>query len=232
MHEKKVAVVTGVAPGLGEEVVKRLIEEGYLVAGIARSSRMHETFSAQDNYQHFQCDLANAFQVSDTIFKIESACGPIDVLITNAHQLMIKPFAETSPADLESVWKNTCFSAMTVAHQVVPKMADRGSGTVIFTGATAALRGGAKFSAFASAKFALRGFAQALAREFSKSGVHVVHAVLDGLIWEEQTRERFNPPQDSCLQPEAIAVSYIALINQDKSAWTQELDLRPFSESF
>jgi len=111
-------------------------------------------------------------------------------------------------------------------------MAARGKGTIIFTGATAGIRGGAKFSAFASAKFALRGLAQALAREFGPVGVHVAHLVLDGLIDEVQTERRFGTSSSARMSPQAIAQACLDLSAQHPSAWTHEMDLRPFSERF
>jgi NAD(P)-dependent dehydrogenase (short-subunit alcohol dehydrogenase family) len=118
------------------------------------------------------------------------------------------------------------------ARAVLPHMIARGSGAIIFTGATAGLRGGANFSAFASAKFALRGFAQSLAREFAPRGIHVAHVVLDGLIDEVQTDRRFGTSQPGRMEPQAIAQAYLDLARQDVSAWTHEMDLRPFSERF
>ena len=115
---------------------------------------------------------------------------------------------------------------------VIPHMAERGRGTIVLTGATAGLRGGANFSAFASAKFALRGLAQSLAREFGPQGIHVAHVVLDGLIDEVQTEQRFGTSAACRMSPAAIAQAYLGLVRQDRCAWTHELDLRPFSESF
>jgi NAD(P)-dependent dehydrogenase (short-subunit alcohol dehydrogenase family) len=111
-------------------------------------------------------------------------------------------------------------------------MAARKSGTVIFTGATAGVRGGANFSAFASAKFALRGLAQALAREFGSKGIHVAHVVIDGLIDTAETDRRFGPAQGGRMDAAALAQAYFALAQQSPSAWTQEMDLRPFAEKF
>ena len=121
---------------------------------------------------------------------------------------------------------------MLVCREVMPGMVARGSGTIIFTGATASVKGGAGFSAFASAKFALRGFAQALAREFGPKGVHVAHVVVDGLIEEQQTVARFGESTAARLDASAIAEAYLYLARQYRSAWSHEIDLRPFSERF
>jgi len=111
-------------------------------------------------------------------------------------------------------------------------MVARKTGTIILTGATAGRRGGAKFAAFASAKFALRGLAQSLSREFGPQGVHVAHVVLDGLIDEAQTEQRLGPSKPTRMEPDAVARAYLNLATQHPSAWTHELDLRPFSERF
>ncbi len=234
---RPVALVIGVAAGLGTSICTTLARAGYQVVGIARSNRVETDLSRNIEadggfYKHVICDVGEADQVAQNIDEIEAALGPIDVAVCNAHQLLIKPFDQTGPAEFESVWRNSCFGAMSVAHAVIPHMVSRGKGTIIFTGATAALRGGARFSAFASAKFALRGLAQSLAREYGSSGVHVVHCLLDGLIWEPQTVARFNPDRESCMEPEAIAKAYLDLIQQDKSVWSHEIDFRPFGEKF
>ncbi len=239
---EKLAIVTGVGPGLGAALCRRLHRAGYRVAGLARSEAFGRELEAELGttppgegsaaFRHFCCDLAEPTAVRETIGDIENLWGPPSVLIHNASQILIKPFVEITAKEFESVWRVTCLGGMTAAKAVVPSMKDNGGGTILFTGATAALRGGAKFAAFASAKFALRGLAQALAREHGADGIHVAHVVVDGLIWSEQTVERFNPAREACLEPDAIAESYLQLIQQDRSAWSQELDLRPFSEKF
>jgi NADP-dependent 3-hydroxy acid dehydrogenase YdfG len=111
-------------------------------------------------------------------------------------------------------------------------MLQQGSGTMIFTGATASVKAGAEFAAFGASKFALRGFAQSLARELGPRGIHVAHVVIDGIIWSPRTRSIHGVAEQECLQPDAIARIYIHLIEQERSAWTQELDIRPNTESF
>ena len=239
---EKIAIVTGVGPGLGASLCRRLHHAGYRVAGLARSEAFGRelevelgnvsTQAGTAGFKHFCCDLAEPTAVRETIGDVEALWGAPSVLIHNASQILIKPFVDISTKEFESVWRVTCLGGMTAAKAVIPGMQRNGGGTVLFTGATAALRGGAKFAAFASAKFALRGLAQSLAREHGADGIHVAHVVIDGLIWSEQTVERFNPAREACLEPDAIAESYYQLIEQDRSAWSQEIDLRPFSEKF
>lgn len=232
-----VALVTGVAAGLGEALCIQLHHAGFKVAGLARSDRVKSALeqgigASGGTYRHVLGDVADAEAVTAAVTDIEEELGPIEVLVHNAHQLLIKPFHETAPAEFEAVWRTACLGAIITAQAVVPKMVARERGTIIFTGATAAIRGSGRFSAFASAKFALRGLAQSLAREYGTSGLHVVHTIIDGLIWEPQTRERFDPDQEACIDPHAIARTYLQLIDQDRSAWSQELDLRPSGEAF
>ena len=126
----------------------------------------------------------------------------------------------------------TCFGAMIVAQAMLPYLLKAPGGTIVFTGATAAVKGGPRFTSLASAKFALRGLAQSLARELAPRGVHVVHVVIDGLVWSPQTRERFYTEREKCLEPDAIARTYLDLVSQHPSAWTHEIDLRPLTEKF
>jgi NAD(P)-dependent dehydrogenase (short-subunit alcohol dehydrogenase family) len=163
---------------------------------------------------------------------LQADADRIAVAVHNAQSLLIKPFAEISPGEFEQVWRTGCFGAMVVARTVLPAMAAQGRGVLIFTGATASLRGGANFTAFASTKFALRGLAQALAREYCTSGIHVAHVVLDGLVEGAQTDRRFGPATGARFKPDDVAQIYLQLASQPPSAWTQEIDLRPSAERF
>lgn len=233
-RSRSVALITGVAEGLGASIARTLGEAGYDVIGLARSERVKAHLSeliaeVGGAYTHIACDVTDAARLSAQLAPMTQS---VEVAVHNAHHLLIKPFEEITSDDFERVWRVACLGAMAVSQIVLPHMAARGSGTIIFTGATASRRGAAKFSAFASAKFALRGLAQSLAREYGPKGVHVAHVIIDGLIWEPQTVQRFSARQSACLEPEAIAAAYLAIIKQHRSAWTHELDLRPFSERF
>ena len=235
--ERKTAIITGIAPGLGEALAIKLADAGYYVSGIARSGNAAKniTSAVQANggiYRHVSCDVTDGPALTATIRATEETTGPAAILIHNAHRLMVKPFLETEAGAFEEVWRTVCLGAVNAAKAVLPSMLEQGSGVIILTGATASIRAGAKFSAFASAKFALRALAQSLAREFGPRGIHVAHTVLDGLIWAPQTRERFDPAQENCMAPDAITDAYLPLINQPSSAWTHELDLRPHKEGF
>jgi NAD(P)-dependent dehydrogenase (short-subunit alcohol dehydrogenase family) len=227
-------LITGIAEGFGAEIATAFARAGHDVLGLSRSDRAsaHIRQSVEQHggiYDHLACDLTQASEVG---VALEPHAERIDVLVHNAHKLLTKPFGQTTAVEFEQVWRVACLGAMLSAQAVIPHMAARGKGTVILTGATAGIRGGAKFSAFASAKFALRGLAQSLAREFGPVGVHVTHLVLDGLIDEVQTEQRFGPSSSARMSPQAIAQACLALSAQHPSAWTHEMDLRPFSERF
>jgi NAD(P)-dependent dehydrogenase (short-subunit alcohol dehydrogenase family) len=232
--DKPTLLLTGAAEGLGVELAETFARAGHDVVGLSRTHRSsehlaHRVARAGGKYVHLACDLTQPADVA-------AACGPIagdiEVLIHNAHVLDIKPFEHISIAEFEQAWRVICLGAMVSVQTVIPHMAARGKGTIILTGATAGLRGAANFSAFASAKFALRGLAQSLAREYGPKGVHVAHVVLDGLIDEAQTDARLGPAPSGRMKANAIARAYLDLSAQHPSAWTHEMDLRPFSERF
>lgn len=242
MTDKGLAIVTGVGPGLGTALARRFAADGYLVWAISRSggpsdaapepSRTDtETGSKGDAIQHVVGDVTDGTSIGRIVEQAREQAGPARILIHNAARFLHAPFLDIAPADFEAVWRVTCEGAFHAAQAVLPDMEREGHGTIIFTGATAALRGGSGFAAFASAKFALRGLAQSLAREFGPKGIHVAHVNIDGLIWG-RSAQRFAAARETCLEPDAIAELYANIAAQPRSAWTHELDVRPFSEKF
>jgi NAD(P)-dependent dehydrogenase (short-subunit alcohol dehydrogenase family) len=234
MSVRPLLLITGIAEGLGAATARVFAEAGYDVLGIARSDRVasevaHAVGERGGLYTHLCCDVTRP---SALALALAPHAERISVFVHNAHRLLASPFGETSAKDFEEVWRVNCLGAFATAQVLVPRMAARSSGAVLLTGATAGLGGGAKFSAFASAKFALRGLAQSLAREYGPRGVHVVHMVVDGLIDEPQSDRRFGPASSPRMDAEAVACAYLQLTRQHASAWTQELDLRPSSERF
>lgn len=234
MTARPLLLITGIAEGFGAEVATTFAQAGHDVVGLSRSDRcsasIRRSVEAHGGcYAHVACDVTSPGRVAAAL---APHAGRVGVFVHNASALLIGPFEKTAASDFEHIWRVTCLGAVLSAQSVIPHMAARGSGTMIFTGATASLRGGANFSAFASAKFALRGLAQSLAREFGPKGVHVAHLVLDGLIDEAQTSERFGTSPAGRMAPQAIAQACLDLAMQPPSAWTHEMDLRPFSERF
>lgn len=231
--ERPLLLITGIGKGLGASVAQAFAADGHDVLGLSRNNAPadveHRVRAAGGAYLHRRCDLTDAAAVA-------AAIGPdarrIAVFVHNAHKLVIAPSIETTLSDFEDAWRVACFGAMATAKCVLPEMIAQSRGTLIFTGATASVRGGAKFSAFAAAKFALRGLAQSLARECGPKGVHVAHVIVDGVFDAPQTTQRFGPSEKTRIHPDAAADTFVALARQHPSAWTHELDLRPHSEAF
>lgn len=229
-NQNKVAVVAGVGDGLGIALCQKLLSKGYKVAGLSRTANLEKKLGKQ--YFPIASDLTDADSVNESISTIEEHMGEVNVYIHNAAYLVHNPFLETSEADFTDIWKICCLAAVHGTQRVLPNMLSAKSGTILVSGATASIKAGAEFAAFASAKFALRGLTQSLARKYASQGVHVAHIILDGLVWGPQAEHKFGQEPDVCLDPNAIADSYFHLIKQHRSAWTQELDLRPDIENF
>ena len=234
-EQGKTAVVAGVGPGLGSALCRELTAAGYLVAGLARGdsagARLLDGLGSE-RFMPVRCDLADATAVEAAIGEVEDRFGSPGVFIQNAAGFLMQPFLDTDPKEIESLWRNQCLGAVHGAQRVLPTMLERKQGTLLFIGATASVKAGANFSAFGVAKFALRGLAQSLARELGPRGIHVAHLIIDGVIWSERARDEFGLMPNQCLKPEAIARTCVHLIEQDPSAWTHELDIRPDVETF
>lgn len=215
-------LIAGYGAGLGHALSQRFTAAGYRVIGVSRT----DTASRR-------VDLTDSAATADLFDELDRTEAPLAGVIHNAMRFYRKDFLGTSPWDFEDVWRSMALTAFNVAQQAIPRMRSVGKGTMIFSGASGSLRAGPGFSAFSSAKFALRGLVQALAREHGADGIHVVHAVIDGLIWSEKTRSRFDKAeQDRCVFPQDLAETYLHLFNQPSSAWVHELDIRPQGGSF
>lgn len=228
----RIAVVAGAGPGLGSALAHVLVASGWRVAALARNTPAHlEAELGRERVLALPCDLTDPGQVVAAVDQAEGRWGPVSAYIHNAAGFLSAPFTETSADDFEGLWRVTCLGAVHGARRVLPGMTRTG-GTLLLVGATASVKAGAGFSAFAAAKFALRGLAQSLAREYGPQGVHVAHLVIDGVLWGRRAREDFGLAEDQCLKPEAIAGTCLHLLDQGPSAWTHELDLRPYKEPF
>ncbi|AUX39098.1 short-chain dehydrogenase [Sorangium cellulosum] len=238
MSSSKVAVVVGVGPGLGAAVSRRFASEGFSVGLMARTAAACEAVQRQieeagGRALSVPADAADADSVAAAFARVNEALGPVDVLIYNASAFRVAGALEITPRELEDDWKISCLGGFLSAQAVLPGMLERGQGTILFTGATASLRGGARFAALAVGKFGLRALAQSLARELGPRGVHVAHVVIDGLIDTPRVRAMLpgrNP--QTMLSPEALAETYFQLHAQPPSAWTHEIDVRPSVERF
>lgn len=199
------------------------------IAGIhARSAKEGQSCGAR---VRLRCRRSR--QRRPTFKQIRNAQGDPSVLIYNAGIFVQGGILELDPARFESAWRINCYGAFLTVREVLPAMCVAGSGTILFTGATAALRGGARFAGIAVGKFGLRALAQSVAREFGPRGIHVAHVVIDGQIGTPLAREREpERAEETFVDPDAIAENYWTLYQQPRSTWTLELDLRPYLEKF
>ncbi|DBA95579.1 hypothetical protein WJX82_008709 [Trebouxia sp. C0006] len=238
----KVAVVIGVGPGIGAASAKKFASKGYAVALLSRSIDKltpveSEISKAGGKALSLPTDVGKPAEVIAAFDKIKEQLGHPEVLIYNAGPGGVT-FPPPSALDLkpevfEGAFSSGVVGALTASQQVLPGFIENQHGTIVFTGATAALRGGAKFSLLSAPKFALRSLAQSLAREFQPQKIHVVHVNIDGVVDLPRTRaSRQDKPDDFFLKPAAIADTYWALHEQDPSAWTHELDVRPAGEKW
>lgn len=234
----RVAAVLGVGPGLGAAISRRFAREGFKVALLARSEEStrpvrEEIESSGGEALAVEADATDPASVASAFEIVRDSLGDPEVFVYNAGAFRMGGILEVSPEDFDACLRANCAGAFYAARSVLPAMLERGRGTVILTGATASLRGSAKFSALATGKFALRALAQSMAREFGPQGIHVAHTIIDGQINTPRVRD-MSPGRDegTMLSPDAIAESYWQLHRQDPTAWTLELDLRPAVESF
>jgi NAD(P)-dependent dehydrogenase (short-subunit alcohol dehydrogenase family) len=222
--KKPVAIVVGVGPGLGAALARRFAAEGMAVALAARKPDKLKGLASETGGRAYGCNAQAEREVEALFADVERDFGGPQLVVFNAGGFLRKPIAELEAAEVEAVWRNSCLGGFLVGRAATRAMLPAGSGTILFTGATAALRGAAQFAAFAIGKFGLRALAQSMARELGPRGIHVAHVVIDGGIGEDADMSK--------LQPAHIADVYWHLHRQEKSAWAQEIDLRPWTEKF
>ena len=225
---KPLAIIIGAGEGLGVSLATTLAKSGYQVVGVSRSKVECES----EHVSMMQLDASDAESIKSKILEVIKLYGVPQVLIHNPAQLHIKPFLETSVDDFELAWRSMVLSAFNICQAVLPYMVKHGSGTILVSGATGSLRGGSHFSAFASAKFALRGLTQSIAREYQKQGIHIAHVILDGILDTQNSRQLHSLDPAEMMSTDDVSEAYLQLIKQKPSAWTHELDLRPASETF
>lgn len=234
----KVAAVVGVGPGLGAAVARRFAHEDYMVGLMARDedklSEIQQGIESEGGKAaSFSTDTTNPSSVEQAFGKLREELGDPEVLVYNAGAFQMGGILDVTPEQFDLCFKANCAGAFYASQQVLPAMQEAERGTVLLTGATASMRGSAKFAALATGKFGLRALAQSMAREFGPQGVHVAHIIIDGQINTPRNREMSPDRDDSTmLSPDAIAETYWQLHSQDPTTWTLELDLRPSPESF
>lgn len=238
------AVIIGAGDATGGAIARAFAAEG-LTACVNRRERNAEQLEAlaqsirDGGYaaRAFPADARDEKAMITLFDQVEAEVGPVEVAVFNIGANVNFPIAETTLRVYTKVWEMACLGGFLMGREAAKRMTPRGRGTIIFTGATASLRGGPGFSAFSGAKGALRMLAQSMARELGPQGIHVAHTIIDGAIDTEFIKGRHPDfdnarAQDLILNPEAIAANYVMLHKQPKSAWTHELDLRPWGEKW
>ncbi|MCI0997887.1 SDR family oxidoreductase [Pseudomonas corrugata] len=240
MDNKKVVLVVGAGDATGGAIAKRFAQEGFVACVTRRSADklapLVEAIRARGGEAHgFACDARKEDDVIALIEKIESQIGPIEAFVFNIGANVPCSILEETARKYFKIWEMACFSGFLNAREVAKRMVKRQRGTLLFTGATAGLRGASGFAAFAGAKHGIRALAQSMARELGPLNIHVAHVVVDGAIDTDFIRDNFpekyaTRDEDGILDPEHIAENYWYLHTQPRDAWTFELDLRPWSE--
>jgi len=240
--ERRAVLVVGAGDATGGAIARRFAREGLVACVTRRSADKLEPLVAQirdegGEAHGFGSDARKEADVETLVAHIEREIAPIEVAVFNIGANVRFTIVETTERVYRKVWEMGALAGFLMGREVAKVMVPRGRGTILFTGATASLRGGAGFAAFAGAKHALRALAQTMARELAPQGIHVAHIVIDGAIDTEFIRENFPEryalkERDGILNPDAIADNYWLLHQQHRSAWTHELDLRPWLEKW
>ena len=240
MSNKKVVLVIGAGDATGGAIARRFAREGYVACVTRRSADklqpLVEQIRAEGGEAHgFASDARKEEAVIELMETIERDIGPIEAFVFNIGANVPCSILEETARKYFKIWEMACFSGFLTGREVAKRMVTRQRGTILFTGATAGLRGASGFAAFAGAKHGIRALAQSMARELGPMGLHVAHVVVDGAIDTEFIRDNFpekyaQKDQDGILDPEHIADSYWYLHSQPRDAWTFELDLRPWIE--
>jgi NAD(P)-dependent dehydrogenase (short-subunit alcohol dehydrogenase family) len=246
MEAQKVAMLVGAGDAIGAAVARRFAKGGYTVCigrrdGAKSQALVDELTSAGHKIHAFSVDARQESEVQELFTKVEKEIGPIEVCLFNAGSNVNKPLIETTEKLFFKAWELACYAGFLVGREAARVMTARGRGTILFTGATASLRGGKGFAAFASAKFGLRAVAQAMARELGPKNIHVVHLIIDAAVDSAAIHARLKAASgieakdiapDSLTKTDSIAEAYWFAHQQAKDGWTHELDLRPAGEKW
>ena len=242
-----VVMLVGAGDAIGAAVARRFAEGGYKVCiarrDAAKSQRLVDELTAKGHDVHaFSVDARQESEVQGLFARVEQTIGPIEVCLFNAGSNVNKPLLETTEKLFFKAWELACYAGFLVGREAARTMLLRGRGTILFTGATASIRGGKGFAAFSSAKFGLRAVAQSMARELGPQNIHVAHLIIDAGVDTAFVRDRIRArggeeavariQEDQLMNPESIADAYWYLHSQKRDAWTFELDVRPYGETW
>ena len=245
MPGNRVALLVGAGDAIGAAVARRFARGGYKVCVARREAAksqglLDEAKAAGHDIRAFSVDARNEAEVQGLFARVEAEVGPLDICLFNAGSNVNKPVLETTEKLFFKAWELACYAGFLVGREAARHMAPRGGGSILFTGATASIRGGSGFAAFAAAKFGLRAVAQSMARELGPKNIHVVHLLIDAGVDSEAIHQRMRArgidakdiAADSLTKTESIAEAYWFAHHQARDGWTHELDLRPFVEKW
>jgi NAD(P)-dependent dehydrogenase (short-subunit alcohol dehydrogenase family) len=234
MSKPPVCVVIGIGPGNGAAFARRFAGDGYAVALLARSTEVSAALaSTLPGARVWACDVAEPAAVDRVFGEIEAELGAPEVVIYNAGSGVFGTLDDVSAADFEAAWRVNAFGGFVVGKRVAPAMRRAGRGSIVFVGATASRRGGARAAAFAPAKMAQRALAESMARHLWPAGIHVCLIVLDGVVDLPRTRQRMpGKPDEFFVKPDDVAATAAWLVQQPRSAWSFEVEARPFGEAW
>ncbi|MEO0377179.1 MAG: SDR family NAD(P)-dependent oxidoreductase [Cyanobacteria bacterium P01_A01_bin.17] len=227
----KTALIVGAGDGLSASLARTFHQAGLAIGLAARNTDKLSTLSSEVKAQTFSCDAAQPASVTGLFESVEAQLGTPDVVVYNPSARSQGPLIDLDPAAVEQALAVTAYGGFLVAQQAVKRMLKLGRGAVLFTGASASIKGYPRSAPFAMGKFALRGLAQSMARELAPQNIHVGHFVIDGAIGNPGVSQSAGQP-DAFLDPDAIASTYLHLLTQPRSAWTWEIELRPWVENF
>lgn len=230
----KICLITGVGPGTGASLTRRFAAEGYRVAMLARdAARLNALAAETPAARPYVCDVSDPEQIAATVAKVTADLGAPSVAIHNAVGGSFATILDVEPAELERNWRINVMGLFHLARAVLPAMAEAGSGALMVTGNTSALRGKPKFAGFAPTKAAQRILAESIARDFGPQGIHVAYFIIDAVINVPWARQMWaHEPEDFFIQPDDIAAEVFRVAHQPKSAWSFQVEMRPWHEAW
>ncbi|MBC7502103.1 MAG: SDR family NAD(P)-dependent oxidoreductase [Herminiimonas sp.] len=227
----KTALIVGAGTGLSASLARRFTRSGMQVALASRGTDKLQALATEIGAHLVQCDVADSDSIIRMFEQVENDIGAPEVVVYNPSARVKAPLVDLNPADVQKAIAITAFGGFMVAQQAARRMLPRQQGAILFTGASASVKGYPESAPFAMGKFALRGLAQSIARELAPRGIHVAHFVIDGAI-RDTVRSDPADESESTLDPDAIAETYLHVLQQPRSAWTWEIELRPWTEKF
>ncbi|MDC0074916.1 SDR family NAD(P)-dependent oxidoreductase [Alphaproteobacteria bacterium] len=237
MQTNKTCIILGAGPSIGLAAAKKFASEGYNIALASRSKKNLNIIAENQELENikvktYEVDASDERQITNLIYSAEKDLGSIEVGIYNPSKFVKKSILELSSSEVEEGWKVSCLGGFVFGKEIAKKMLHRGKGTIIFTGATAGMRGSKDFAGFAIGKFGLRALAQSMARELHPQGIHILWVNIDGGVKKRSNTAILKIKEDNFLDPDDIANCYLQLHNQSRNAWSHEVELRPWTEKF